>query len=168
VILLLLCQHQVHVSFTTVFTATTRPQSHMYEHDSPPGFATFLRRRRSNSIRTVALARAAASMMQTKEDDNSSDHDDDNKTSNDDQNSNQNLSPTTLLRHLNSILSNISTSPTGALVEVDPTLYDLSIERTFLPTPTDRSDRFPSIEERIRLYMGDWYLPPCTDADKVP
>ena len=33
---------------------------------------------------------------------------------------------------------------------------------TLLPgLPTDRSSRFPSIEERIRVYMGPWYLPPC-------
>ena len=36
-----------------------------------------------------------------------------------------------------------------------------------LPLPPDisstRSQRFPSIDERTRLYMSNWYIPPCTD-----
>ena len=27
--------------------------------------------------------------------------------------------------------------------------------------PQNRSDRFPSVQERVKLYMGNWYLPPC-------
>ena len=30
-----------------------------------------------------------------------------------------------------------------------------------------RSKRFPSIEERVKVYMGHWYLPPCDKADAV-
>ena len=30
-----------------------------------------------------------------------------------------------------------------------------------------RPFRFPSVEERVRLYMGHWYLPPCNEDDKV-
>ena len=30
--------------------------------------------------------------------------------------------------------------------------------------PRRRRDRFPSIEERVKLYMSNWYLPPCKDA----
>jgi hypothetical protein len=25
----------------------------------------------------------------------------------------------------------------------------------------ERSERFPSVEERLRIYLGDWYVPPC-------
>jgi hypothetical protein len=29
-----------------------------------------------------------------------------------------------------------------------------------------RHERFPSIDERVRIYMSNWYLPPCTNATK--
>ena len=29
------------------------------------------------------------------------------------------------------------------------------------PAGSTRSERFPSVEERVKLYMGNWYLPPC-------
>lgn len=28
-----------------------------------------------------------------------------------------------------------------------------------------RATRFPSVEERVKLYMGNWYVPPCEDYD---
>ena len=27
--------------------------------------------------------------------------------------------------------------------------------------PSSREDRFPSVEERIKIYMSNWYVPPC-------
>lgn len=27
--------------------------------------------------------------------------------------------------------------------------------------PERREDRFPSVDERVRMYMSDWYVPPC-------
>lgn len=30
--------------------------------------------------------------------------------------------------------------------------------------PKKRSERFPSVEERVKLYMSNWYYPPCPDA----
>lgn len=30
-----------------------------------------------------------------------------------------------------------------------------------------RSRRFPAVDERVRLYMSNWYLPPCNDDGKV-
>jgi hypothetical protein len=33
--------------------------------------------------------------------------------------------------------------------------------------PKTRSERFPSVEDRVKLYMSDWHLPPCSDADKL-
>jgi hypothetical protein len=30
-----------------------------------------------------------------------------------------------------------------------------------------REERFPSVEERVKLYMGNWYVPPC-DGDQQP
>jgi Glycosyl transferase family 90 len=28
-----------------------------------------------------------------------------------------------------------------------------------------RSQRFPSVEQRVKLYLSNWYLPPCPDSD---
>ena len=33
--------------------------------------------------------------------------------------------------------------------------------------PKTRSERFPSVEDRVKLYMSNWYLPPCSDEDKL-
>jgi hypothetical protein len=33
--------------------------------------------------------------------------------------------------------------------------------------PPNRNDRFPSAEERVKLYMSNWYLPPCNDDNKL-
>jgi hypothetical protein len=30
--------------------------------------------------------------------------------------------------------------------------------------PKNRSQRFPSVDERVKLYMSNWYLPPCRDT----
>lgn len=30
--------------------------------------------------------------------------------------------------------------------------------------PTNRRDRFPSVKERVKLYMGNWYLPKCANS----
>ena len=38
--------------------------------------------------------------------------------------------------------------------------------RNFLPSlAAGRGQRFPSIEDRVRVYMGDWYLTPCDSKD---
>lgn len=35
-------------------------------------------------------------------------------------------------------------------------------------TATSRRDRFPSVEERVKIYMSNWYLPPCSqDAESL-
>lgn len=34
--------------------------------------------------------------------------------------------------------------------------------------PLNRSDRFPSIEDRIKIYMSNWYLPPCDGTRGSP
>ena len=34
--------------------------------------------------------------------------------------------------------------------------------------PAERKDRFPSVEQRIRLYMSNWYQPPCTEQAQLP
>jgi hypothetical protein len=33
--------------------------------------------------------------------------------------------------------------------------------------PATRCDRFPSVEERVKLYMSNWYFPPYNDDDKL-
>jgi hypothetical protein len=32
---------------------------------------------------------------------------------------------------------------------------------------SNRSTRFPSIDERLRVYMSDWYAPPCSNDQKL-
>lgn len=36
-----------------------------------------------------------------------------------------------------------------------------------LQEQNDRILRFPSIDDRVRLYMTSWYVPPCEDEDKI-
>lgn len=31
----------------------------------------------------------------------------------------------------------------------------------------DRSSRFPSVDERVKIYMSNWYTPECDDARKI-
>ena len=50
-------------------------------------------------------------------------------------------------------LSSIS-SPTSVSSDVD------------LDTETGRATRFPSVDERVRVYMSNWYLPPCPSTVK--
>ncbi|GKY98633.1 hypothetical protein MPSEU_000820000 [Mayamaea pseudoterrestris] len=38
---------------------------------------------------------------------------------------------------------------------------------TMAPMASARKDRFPSREERVRLYMSNWYNPPCSSNAKV-
>ena len=33
-------------------------------------------------------------------------------------------------------------------------------------SPSTRRDRFPSVEERVQIYMSNWYEPPCGDKEK--
>ena len=33
--------------------------------------------------------------------------------------------------------------------------------------PIYRSERFPSVEERVKLYMSNWFLPPCNKSDAL-
>jgi Glycosyl transferase family 90 len=33
--------------------------------------------------------------------------------------------------------------------------------------PQNRTDRFPSVEQRIQLYMSNWYQPPCSNQTKM-
>lgn len=39
--------------------------------------------------------------------------------------------------------------------------YRNAAERDF------RSERFPSIDDRVRYYMSNWYLPPCDDESRI-
>jgi len=33
--------------------------------------------------------------------------------------------------------------------------------------PRDRKDRFPSVEERVKIYMGNWYYPRCMNTTPI-
>ena len=43
----------------------------------------------------------------------------------------------------------------------------LSAEYASTEEQDSRSTRFPSVDDRVRIYMGRWYEPPCEDSDKV-
>lgn len=43
-----------------------------------------------------------------------------------------------------------------------------SSDRNTITTPKSRRDRFPSIDERVQLYMSNWYAPPCSKRDEFP
>ena len=63
---------------------------------------------------------------------------------------------------------------------VDPTMKVEFVENETLPSPhepydfvfhddwhpRERTDRFPNVEERVKHYMSNWYLPPC-HADQL-
>ena len=52
-------------------------------------------------------------------------------------------------------------------------LQDMAFEWTLSPEYTSakeqngRRDRFPTVEDRVKTYMGAWYAPPCRDSDKI-
>eukprot|EP00980_Cylindrotheca_fusiformis_P028553 scaffold22610_cov115-Cylindrotheca_fusiformis.AAC.6 len=48
--------------------------------------------------------------------------------------------------------------------ERSPSLRRGSKSKVVQAAPTIRANRFPSIEERVKLYMSNWYVPPCPDA----
>eukprot|EP00980_Cylindrotheca_fusiformis_P025030 scaffold12946_cov116-Cylindrotheca_fusiformis.AAC.1 len=48
--------------------------------------------------------------------------------------------------------------------ERSPSLRRGSKSKVSQDAPTIRANRFPSIEERVKLYMSNWYVPPCPDA----
>lgn len=33
--------------------------------------------------------------------------------------------------------------------------------------PSSRRERFPSVEERVQIYMSNWYSPPCHENDRI-
>jgi len=39
----------------------------------------------------------------------------------------------------------------------------MTIQNNFDHVSTTRSERFPSLEQRVKLYMSNWYTPPCTN-----
>lgn len=47
-------------------------------------------------------------------------------------------------------------------------LLPVCIATTTTTTASARRERFPSIEQRIQLYMSNWYAPPCSSLDRFP
>lgn len=41
--------------------------------------------------------------------------------------------------------------------------YDFNFTRNW--HPQNRADRFPSVEQRVKLYMSNWYVPACNQQD---
>jgi len=66
----------------------------------------------------------------------------------------------------------LRTSPASFLLENEATLCEigrqsyLSKEYASLEEQQDRKNRFPSVEQRVKIYMGSWYVPPCPGNSK--
>ena len=43
---------------------------------------------------------------------------------------------------------------------------EASVSTTSPRHPETREERFPSVQERVKLYMSSWYLPPCRDQER--
>ena len=44
----------------------------------------------------------------------------------------------------------------------------LSSEYASFQEQGNRSSRFPSVDDRVKTYMGRWYVPPCDESNKIP
>ena len=56
----------------------------------------------------------------------------------------------------------LASSPLSSAIEADR--IPLNFPDSLLDSP--RSERFPSREERVKLYMSNWYTPPCPNYDE--
>ena len=55
---------------------------------------------------------------------------------------------------------------TSVEAEHEPALVMIPDVLPIVPLDVGRSERFPSKEERLKIYMSNWYLPPCDDYIK--
>lgn len=83
--------------------------------------------------------------------------------------------------HSPSIVDGTSVGPQNAASNADSTIKKPSSDKRTsaasvgvhnaplaqkIPLPSQRTLRFPSVEERVRLYSSDWYLPPCSNYEE--
>jgi hypothetical protein len=60
------------------------------------------------------------------------------------------------------VISSTVTTTTLLQASLDKDIADIIIQRQkAATTTTSRAERFPSIDARVRLYMSNWYHPPC-------
>ena len=52
--------------------------------------------------------------------------------------------------------------------QMDLLISNLEYAYTDLDEMLNRQNRFPSIEERVKVYMSNWYIPPCDDSARIP
>ena len=50
----------------------------------------------------------------------------------------------------------------------DILIANLEYAYTDVQEMLNRQNRFPSIEERVKVYMSNWYIPPCDDSARIP
>jgi hypothetical protein len=60
-----------------------------------------------------------------------------------------------------------STKPKPLVAEAATTDLWMPARYTLDDDLSNRSARFPSIQERVRVYTSDWYAPPCSNDQKV-
>lgn len=77
------------------------------------------------------------------------------------------IAPSLLFSHSLDTTAASTASSKQETTEEDAQPFSSSVY-TSLQEQKDRSKRFPSIEERVKVYTGVWYLPPCSDSDKIP
>lgn len=75
-------------------------------------------------------------------------------------------------RNTSSIENKLDTTSEYTHEYLNETIVDNDVEiynrYGFHPSwhPAKRSERFPSFEERLKIYMGNWYLPPCNNENR--
>jgi hypothetical protein len=51
--------------------------------------------------------------------------------------------------------------------EIEKLVQNLEFSYANVQEMLNRPQRFPSIEQRVKIYMSNWYIPPCDDAARV-
>ena len=46
-------------------------------------------------------------------------------------------------------------------------INDIAFAYTDVTEMESRRDRFPSIEQRVKIYMSNWYIPPCPNTQRI-
>ena len=70
------------------------------------------------------------------------------------------------------ILQEISRSESVAAMvknvgDVTKMIQNLEFAYTNVQEMLDRHNRFPTVEQRIKVYMSNWYTPPCDDSSRI-
>jgi hypothetical protein len=68
---------------------------------------------------------------------------------------------------MHSVTTNMAPKPLASTTAAATVAISVPARYTLDDDVSNRSARFPSIQERVRLYTSDWYAPPCSNDQKV-